>query len=242
MSGAKVSAASAPKCVPSISAGVVGKRSRGPRFKPQTPVSRDAQRVAAVILEVLAGARTPTEAAAAVSLSVPRYYLWEQRALEGLVRACEPRPKGKVTSEWCRIAALEKEVVRLRQDCTRQQALVRASQRTMGLAPSAQAVAKPAAKPGTSTGAPACGSRSAAAKGSGGVAGKAKRQRRPVARALKAAAALQAVPADDHEYMVPESPADSSSANGAEVVQRSVLDSPLQAAAAAGPVVALSEA
>ena len=36
------------------------------RAKPQAPVSRDAQRVAAVILEVLAGVRTPTEAAAAV--------------------------------------------------------------------------------------------------------------------------------------------------------------------------------
>jgi hypothetical protein len=47
-----------------------------------------------VILEVLAGMRTPTEAATVVGLSVPRYYLWEQRALEGLVRACEPRPKG----------------------------------------------------------------------------------------------------------------------------------------------------
>ena len=28
-------------------------------------------------------------------VSVPRYYLWEQRALEGLVAACEPRPVGK---------------------------------------------------------------------------------------------------------------------------------------------------
>ncbi len=234
MSGAKVSAAAAPKSVPSPSAGVVGKRSRGPRFKPQTAVSRDAQRLAAVILEVLAGARTPTDAAAAVSLSVPRYYLWEQRALEGLVRACEPRPKGKVASERCRIAALEKEVVRLRQDCTRQQALVRASQRTMGLAASPPAAAKPVAKP--------------AAKTADGAAGKKKRKRRPVARALKAVAALQAAPGDDHdhEYMVPdmvrESPADSSSTNGAEVVQRSTLDSLLRAAAEADAVGAVSPA
>jgi hypothetical protein len=35
---------------------------------------RDAQRQAAVILEVLAGARTPTQAAAALNVSVPRYY------------------------------------------------------------------------------------------------------------------------------------------------------------------------
>jgi hypothetical protein len=189
-------------------------------------VSRDAQRFAAAILEVLAGVRTPTEAAAALSLSVPRYYLWEQRALEGLVRGCEPRPVGQAVSERHQIAVLEKEVARLRQECARQQALVRASQRTIGLAVSPPAAAKTATKPGGK----------AAAKTAEAAAGKAKRKRRPVARALKAVAVLQATPAADHEHMVPESRANSSSANGAEVVQRSVLDSLLQAAAAAGPV------
>jgi hypothetical protein len=190
------------------------------------PVSRDAQRYAAVILEVLAGVRTPTEAAAMLSVSLPRYYLWEQRALAGLVRACEPRPKGKAASERHKIAVLEKEVAGLRQDCARQQALVRASQRTIGLAAASPPAAKPAAKAGGKDG----------AKAAGTVAGKAKRKRRPVARALKAVAALQATPSHDHEYMVPETPADSSSANGAEVVQRSVFDSLLQAAAEAGAV------
>ena len=133
MSEAKVSIATASPSASPRGAAAAGKGSRGPRFKPQAAVSRDAQRVAAVILEVLAGMRTPTEAAAVVGLSVPRYYLWEQRALEGLVRACEPRPKGKVISQRHQIAVLEKEVARLRQDCARQQALVRASQRTIGL-------------------------------------------------------------------------------------------------------------
>ncbi len=105
------------------------------RAKTKAAVSREAQRFAAAILEVLAGVRTPTEAAAAMSVSVPRYYLWEQRALEGLVRACEPRPQGKGGSERHQIARLEKELARLRQDCARQQALVRASQRTIGLVP-----------------------------------------------------------------------------------------------------------
>jgi hypothetical protein len=184
------------------------------------PVSRDAQRYAAVILEVLAGVRTPTEAAAMLSVSLPRYYLWEQRALAGLVRACEPRPKGKAASERHKIAVLEKEVAGLRQDCARQQALVRASQRTIGLAAASPPAAKPAAKAGGKDG----------AKAAGTVAGKAKRKRRPVARALKAVAALQATPDEN------ASPADSSSANGAEVVQRSVFDSLLQAAAEAGAV------
>jgi hypothetical protein len=202
------------------------------------PVSHDARRVATVILEVLAGVRTPTEAAAAVSLSVPRYYLWEQRALEGLVRACEPRPKGKAASERHQIAVLEKEVARLRQDCARQQALVRASQRTIGLAAPGPSATKPAAKPGgkatTGTGAPACGSRSAA----GAVAGKAKRKRRPVARALKAVAALQTSPGES------DCLADSSSAghpghplagrgSAADMVQRSVPSSSLATAEAA---------
>jgi hypothetical protein len=186
------------------------------------PVSRDAQRVAAAILEVLAGVRTPTEAAVAVSLSLPRYYLWEQRALEGLVRACEPRLKGKAVQERQQMAVLEKEVARLRQDCARQQALVRASQRTIGLAASPPA-SKPAAKAGGK----------ANAKPLGSVAGKAKRRaprsgRRPVARALKAVAALQ-VPSE--EETAADSPA-ASSIPGADVVQRSVSSSSLATAEA----------
>src|SRR5580658_5780818 len=59
---------------------------------------RDAQRQAAVILEVLAGARTPTQAAAALSVSVPRYYQMETRALRGLVEACEAKPRGRAPS------------------------------------------------------------------------------------------------------------------------------------------------
>jgi len=216
MSEAKVAAAQSPQPKP----GGVQRGPQGPRFKLQATVSRDAQRFAAVILEVLAGVRTPTEAAAALSVSVSRYYLWEQRALEGLVRACEPRPVGKAASERHRIALLEKEVARLRQECARQQALVRASQRTIGLAVSPPPAAKAAAKPGGKPG----------AKTAEAAAGKAKRKRRPVARALKAVAALQAAPSQG------ETPANSSSANRAEVVQRSVLDSLLQAAAAAGPV------
>ncbi len=226
MSGASVSTATASRSVPSMHGGlIVRKGPRGPRAKPLPPVSRDAQRLAAVILEVLAGVRTPTEAAAVLSLSLPRYYLWEQRALEGLVRACEPRPKGKAASERHQIAVLEKEVVRLRQDCNRQQALVRASQRTIGLA-APQPATKPAAKP----------SGKATAKAGGAVAGKAKRKRRPVARALKAVAALQAAPSQS------ETLADSSSAVAAEVVQRSVPNSSLATAEAACAVVAVSEA
>src|SRR5207237_1267514 len=56
--------------------------------------SRQARRLAAMVLEVLAGARTPTEAAQALELCVPRYYQLESRALRGLLAACEPAPPG----------------------------------------------------------------------------------------------------------------------------------------------------
>jgi len=56
---------------------------------------REARRLATLILEVLAGGRTPTEAAQALEISVPRYYQLEGRALRGLVAACEPRPRGR---------------------------------------------------------------------------------------------------------------------------------------------------
>jgi hypothetical protein len=159
-----------------VTAGVVLRK--GPRnLRPPRqvePVSRDAQRVAAAVLEVLAGVRTPSDAAAAMGVSVPRYYLWEQRALAGLVMACEPRPVGKMPGSRHQVAVLEKEIVGLKQECARQHALVRAAQRTIGLAP------PPTPKP--------------VPKGGGRSSGKKPRKRRPVVRALKAAAILRSMP------------------------------------------------
>ena len=43
--------------------------------------SREAQQLAAAILEVLAGARTPGQAAEALGLSLPRYFQVETRAM-----------------------------------------------------------------------------------------------------------------------------------------------------------------
>jgi hypothetical protein len=181
--------------------GIVLKRRRqGRPAEPREPISREAQRFAAGILEVLAGVRTPTEAAAAMGVSVPRYYLWEQRALEGLVAACQPRGGGKIVSSRCQIQALEKEVARLKQECARQQALVRAAQRTIGLAP------PPAPKP--------------VVKAGGKAAGKRARKRRPTVRALKAVAALRATSA-------PEDGGDLSGIQPPEVLQRSTVSNPL---------------
>jgi hypothetical protein len=220
MSDGKTTKTTASESNPSPSRGTSArKHPAGPGSTAKATVSREAQQLAVVILEVLAGVRTPTQAAAVLGFAVPRYYLWEQRAIEGLARACEPRPKGQVMSQRHQIAVLEKEVTHLRQECGRQQALVRAAQRTMSLAASAHTSAKPAAKP----------SGKATAKAAIATAGKGKRKRRPAVRALKAVAVLQAAPSGDHDHeymvpdMVPEIPAESSLAAGTEVVQRSAM-------------------
>lgn len=143
----------------------VVRRRKGPAVMVpgSSDVSRDAKRLAAVILEVLGGERTPTQAAEALEVSLPRYYQLESRGLGGLVAACEPKPKGRQRTPVSESIALQKENDRLRRDLGRQQSLVRLAQRTIGLSPPA----RPAkASPG-------------------------KRRRRPVARALSAAARLQ---------------------------------------------------
>jgi hypothetical protein len=100
--------------------------------------SAEARKQAAAILEVLAGARTPTQAAAALAVSLPRYYQLEQRALEGLLAACEPRQRrGRVRSEASVAARLRLDNQRLERELGRQQALVRLVQRNVGLAPPA---------------------------------------------------------------------------------------------------------
>ena len=120
--------------------------------------SREARKVAAAVMEVLAGSRTPLDAAKALGVSAPRYYVLEARALEGMVAACEPRSKGRTRTPEMELAALRKEHERLQRECARAQALARASQRAVGLS-----MPKPEKKSGE----------------------KGKRRRKPVVRALK---------------------------------------------------------
>lgn len=124
--------------------------------------SRDARRLGALILEVLAGQRVPAEAAAEAGVSLPRYYQLEARALEGLIKACEPRTKGRRVSPEQEVARLKAEIERLERANARGQALLRLSQRAVGIS------AKPKTKKS-----------------------KGRRKRKPVARALKAAARLR---------------------------------------------------
>jgi hypothetical protein len=122
---------------------------------PPLSASAPARRQAAVILEVLAGVRRPTEAAQVLSVSLPRYYQLERRALLALVAACEAAPRGPRLDPARRIAALERENQRWQRTCDRQQALVRAAERALGLAlppPTSPRSAKPKdASPGNKT-------------------------------------------------------------------------------------------
>lgn len=127
--------------------------------------SSQARRQAAAILEVLAGVRTPTQAAEVIGVSLPRYYILETQAVQGILLACEPKRMGRQKTAESALASLRRECEQLRRDCARQQALVRAAQRTIGL--TAPAPPKPA-KTGTK-----------------------RRKRRPTARALRAAARLK---------------------------------------------------
>ena len=111
------------------------------RGMPVPKGGRVASRVAACVLEVLAGVRTPAEAAGELGVSLPRYYQMEQRALQRLVRGCEPPPRGRVASPEGELARLRQENERLTRECQRQQALVRLARQAAGLA-------NPAPKPG----------------------------------------------------------------------------------------------
>jgi len=104
--------------------------------------SAEAKRAATAILEVMAGMRTPTQAAGALGMSVMRYYQVEARALQGLVTACEPQKRGREPTLQKELAALQRQHERLQRDHARQQTLVRLAQRSIGLAAPPAAPAK----------------------------------------------------------------------------------------------------
>jgi hypothetical protein len=135
--------------------------------------SREAQRLAAAILEVLAGARTPGQAAEALGVSLPRYFQLETRAMQGLVESCQARPRGPGHSAERELTALRRRYERLERELARQQTLVRLAQRTIGLAPPKEE-ARAKGRMATKGGSPSS-----------------KRRRRPVVRALRAAEQLQ---------------------------------------------------
>lgn len=147
-----------------------GERKR-PRVARSGPVlhadNSETKRLATAILEVLAGVRTPADAAKTLEISLPRYYLLETRALAGLLAACEPRTKGPGRTIERETAKLQRELAASQRECVRQQSLLRATQRAIGLAPPQPP------------------------KSVGKNGAKKSRRRSPTARALRAARAIE---------------------------------------------------
>src|SRR5262245_45024039 len=101
----------------------------------EADATREAKRLAAVVLDVLAGSRSPPQAAETLGVSLPRYYQLEARALGGLVAACESRPRGRQPEADAELVTLRTELDRLKRELARSQSLVRLTQRTVGGAP-----------------------------------------------------------------------------------------------------------
>lgn len=158
----------------------------GSRQAVMTQATTDARRRAAAVLEVLAGVRTPAQAAEAVGVSLPRYYLIELRAIGALVASCEPAPRGPQISDQRRIAALEREIAGLKREAGRQQALARAAQRALGLSP--PTAPRPNGKIGDKP-----------------PGGKTRRRKRPTVRALTLAKALAGAAAGNSSGVSPAS-------------------------------------
>lgn len=111
-----------------------GPQRRTRRTAPPAPAgSKEARRRAAAVLDVWTGVCTPMEAAAALSVSLPRFYAFETRLLDAMITACEDRPRGRKHRPDHELARLRQEVERLKRECNRKQALVRVVQRTAGL-------------------------------------------------------------------------------------------------------------
>ena len=150
----------------------------GKRKKRSTPTpvvanpDLEARRRAALVLEVMGGLQTPSEAAKAGGMSLPRYYALEKRALEGLAAACAaPKRRGRQRSPAKEMDRLREQVKRLEREASRNLAMARAAQRAAGIGP------PPPSKAGRDD-------------------VKKRRKRRPSARALLAARALRGDPSN----------------------------------------------
>ncbi len=107
------------------------------------PMSESARERGAVVLEVLAGTLTPNEAAESLGINPPAYYNLESKGLQGLVRACESRPKGPGVNYRKQIRELEEENRKLEREARRYQSLTRAAQKAIGVMQTEEALGSP---------------------------------------------------------------------------------------------------
>jgi transposase-like protein len=93
-----------------------------------------SRRRAAGVLEVLAGQRSPQQVAQALGVSLSYFYVLERHALQGLVQACQLKPAGHRGNGLAKqLATAERRLARAESDRQRLEALVRLTQRTLGL-------------------------------------------------------------------------------------------------------------
>jgi hypothetical protein len=143
--------------------------------------SKEARRLAGVILEVLAGTLGPGEAATALGKTATQYYKLEARALDGLLQACEPRPRGRQLQPEKELSKLQTAHAKLERECARLQALVRALRKAAGV----KMGAKKKGKGGSE------GQKEGKASTKPGQKRRKKPQRKPTVRALRLAAQLK---------------------------------------------------
>ena len=96
--------------------------------------SRASRKAVAAILEALSGEIGTSEAAELLGVSLSRYYQLEARALQGMLGALEPKPRGIQNTPERAILGLEAEKKLLEKELRRHQSLLRAANRSLGLA------------------------------------------------------------------------------------------------------------
>jgi hypothetical protein len=96
--------------------------------------SKASRKAVAAILEALAGEISTTEAAELLGVSHSRYYQLEARALGGMLQASEPKKRGYQKTPEREIDGLKAEKRSLEKDLRRHQSLLRAANRSLGLA------------------------------------------------------------------------------------------------------------
>lgn len=107
-----------------------------------------ARRAAALMLEAWSGVRTTQAASEAMGIAVTRFYQLEARALQAVVAAMEPRPRGRQRTTEGELGRLEAEKQRLQRDLERYQSLYRTSQRSLGVVVAKPMPAADNARPG----------------------------------------------------------------------------------------------
>lgn len=123
------------------------KRLPVPKPPPEMTASSQARRIATVLLEVLAGLRATGSAAKELGITPMRYYQIEERALGGLISACEPRPSGLPPErrDALELASLREQVRRQAQELNQARSVLRTTRRQLGVVTAPEPIA---VKPG----------------------------------------------------------------------------------------------